>query len=54
VQKVKVHFFNYHKKYDIWVNLKDKNEVAAIGEKSNAHGIGNRKRKTKNNGKSLS
>ena len=25
VQKVKVHFFNFHKKYDIWVNLTDKN-----------------------------
>ena len=44
---MKVHFFNYHKKYDIWVDLMDSNQVAIIGSKSKAYGMGkNRKKQT--------
>lgn len=49
-QKVKVHFFNYHKKYDIWVNVSDSDQIAIIGSKSKAHGMGkNRKKQAKLN-----
>lgn len=42
---IKVHFLNYHKKYDMWVNLQDNNEVAIIGSRSSAHGIGKKRSK---------
>lgn len=49
-QKVLVHFFNYHKKYDIWVDVSDSDQVAIIGSKSKAHGMGkNRKKQVKLN-----
>ena len=31
---------NYHKKYDIWVDLRNNNEVAIIGSRSKAYGMG--------------
>lgn len=42
---VRVHFFNYHKKYDIEVDLKDNNQVAIIGSRSKAFGIGKKRSK---------
>lgn len=47
-QLVRVHFFNYHKKYDIVVNLKDNNQVAIIGSRSKAYGIGKKRSKMLN------
>ena len=43
--QVKVHFTNYHPKYDIWVDLKDNNQVSVIGSRSKAYGIGKKKSK---------
>lgn len=40
---MKVHFFNYHSKYDSWVDLKDNNQVAIIGSRSKAYGIGKKR-----------
>lgn len=48
-QMVKVHFFNYHSKYDMYVNLYDNKQVAIIGSRSKAYGIGKKRSKANNN-----
>lgn len=40
-----VHFFNYHKKYDCVVDLKDNNQTAIIGSRSKAFGMGKKRSK---------
>ncbi len=49
LKQVKVHFFNYHPKYDRWVD--PTTELAIIGAKSKAYGIG--KSRSKNKGASI-
>lgn len=43
--RVKVHFNNFHSKYDMWVDLNDKTRVAEIGKHSKGFGIGRRRSK---------
>jgi hypothetical protein len=43
-----VHFFNYHKKYDCVIDLKDNNQAAIIGSRSKAFGMGKKRSKTVN------
>lgn len=43
--KVKIHFFNLHKKYDMWANISDNNQVAIIGSRSKAFGMGKNRKK---------
>lgn len=38
-----MHFFNYHPKYDIVVNIHDNAQVAIIGSRSKAFGIGKKR-----------
>lgn len=45
-QPVRVHFFNYNKKYDMWVDLCDNNQVAIIGSRSRAYGMGKNRSKS--------
>jgi hypothetical protein len=40
---VKVHFFNYHNRYDCWIDLKDNNQASIIGSRSKAFGIGKKR-----------
>lgn len=40
-----MHFFNYDKKYDIWVDITDLNQVTIIGSRSKAYGMGKNRRK---------
>jgi hypothetical protein len=47
IEKVKVHFVNYHPRYNTWVNITDNNQVATIGSRSKAYGIGKNKNPTK-------
>jgi len=42
---VKVHFNRFHPKYDMWVDLNDREHVAEIGKHSKAYGIGKRRSK---------
>lgn len=42
---MKVHFNKYHPKYDLWVELTDRERVAEIGKYSKAYGIGKRRSK---------
>ena len=37
-QTALIHFTGYHKKFDFWVNLEDKNLVAEVGTYSKAFG----------------
>lgn len=49
---MRVHYFNYHTKYDREVNINDKNEVAIIGSRSKGYGMGKKRSKAaKNNPK---
>jgi hypothetical protein len=43
--QIKVHFLNYHKKFDKWVDIDNKDEVATIGTYSNGYGVGKRRNK---------
>ena len=52
VTQVKVHYFNYHPKYDRWVD--PATEMAIIGAKSKAYGIGKNRSKNKGAQTSLS
>lgn len=49
--KVKIHYFNYHPKYDRWVDFGDTKSFAMIGSRSRAYGIG--KTRVNNKGQSL-
>ena len=44
-ENAKVHFFNYHAKYDIWVDLNNREQVAPVGTHSKAHGSGKKRGK---------
>jgi hypothetical protein len=52
--KVKVHFFNYHPKYDRWVDPSDPAQVDIIGSRSKAYGIGKSRGKKKSKHMTLS
>jgi len=45
--RVKVHYFNYHPKYDRWVDFNDTSSIAMIGSRSKAYGIGKSRLKNK-------
>lgn len=47
VKKVLAHYFNYHPKYDRWVNYNDASEMAMIGSRSKGYGIGKSRLKKK-------
>ena len=52
LRKVKVHYFNYHPKYDRWVDPYQ--EMAIIGSKSKAYGIGKNRNNSRGATSSLS
>lgn len=45
MKKIKVHFVNFHAKFDIWVDLDNKDQVAAIGTYSKGYGSGKKRNK---------
>lgn len=45
--KVKVHYFNYHPKYDRWIDPDWAGSIDLIGAKSKAYGIGKSRLRTK-------
>ena len=53
IKKVKVHYFNYHPKYDRWIDYNNSNEMAMIGSRSKAYGIGKSRLKKKSEGLTL-
>lgn len=42
---MRVHFAKYHPKYDMWVDITDKDRVAEVGKHSKGYGIGKRRSK---------
>lgn len=52
--KVKVHYFNYHPKYDRWIPFNDDSQIVMIGSRSKAYGIGKSRLKKKSQGLNLS
>jgi hypothetical protein len=53
-EKVKVHYFNYHPKYDRWVEPSDHSQLDIIGARSKAYGVGKTRGKRKVKSMSLS
>ena len=51
--KVKAHYFNFHSKYDRWVDFNDPSQMALIGSRSKAYGIGKSRLKKKSQGMTM-
>ena len=47
VKQVKVHYFNYHSKYDRWIDPNNPSDIDIIGARSKAYGIGKSRSKRK-------
>lgn len=42
-----MHYFNYHSKYDRWIDPNNPNDIDIIGARSKAYGIGKSRSKKK-------
>ena len=42
-----MHYFNYHPKYDRWIEYGNSNEMAIIGSRTKAYGIGKSRKNVK-------
>ncbi len=42
-----MHYFNYHPKYDRWIDPNDASSIDLIGARSKAYGIGKSRLRTK-------
>ena len=46
-EKIKVHYFNYHPRYDKWIDFRKPDQMDIIGSRSKGYGIGKSRLKKK-------